>query len=69
MRFKGKFKGLKPPKPDFRNKKATAKKSRPQAKKSAKKPVKRDKSFYKNVSVGDDVFIPKKKPAAPNSEE
>lgn len=67
--LKGKFKGLKPPKKDFRNKKATTKKARPQAKKVAKQPAKRDKSFYKNVSVGDDVFIPKKKPAAPSSEE
>ncbi|PFG57893.1 superfamily II DNA/RNA helicase [Vibrio sp. ES.051] len=67
--LKGKFKGLRPRKPDLRSKKNPTKKARPQEKKAAKKPVKRDKSFYKNVSVGDDVFIPKKKPAAPNSED
>lgn len=67
--LKGKFKGIKPRKPDFKNKAEMQKKSKAAQKKVAKKPAKRDKSFYKNVSVGDDVFIPKKKPAAPTSSE
>jgi superfamily II DNA/RNA helicase len=61
--LKGKFKGLRPRKPDYRNKGKAADKAKPQAKKTAKKPVKRDKSFHQNVAVGDSVFIPKKKVA------
>jgi superfamily II DNA/RNA helicase len=67
--LKGKFKGLKPRKPDFRGNKAAPKKARPQAKKVAKKPAQRDKGFYQNVAVGDNVFIPKKKPAEPSAED
>ena len=66
--LQGKFKGIKPRKPDFRAKDKTAKKAKPQAKKSIKKPVKRDKSFHQNVAVGDNVFIPKKK-VAPKIED
>ncbi len=59
--LKGKFKGIKPRKPAFK-KAATAKKKRKSVqKKPAGKPLKRDKTYYDNVSVGDDVFIPKKK--------
>ncbi|UPQ90198.1 DEAD/DEAH box helicase [Vibrio sinaloensis] len=61
--LKGKFKGIKPRKPDFRGKGKAVKKAKPQAKKAAKKPIKRDKSFHQNVAVGDSVFIPKKKVA------
>ncbi|GAA5645833.1 ATP-dependent RNA helicase RhlE [Vibrio proteolyticus NBRC 13287] len=67
--LKGKFTGVKPRKPDFRKgKTANTKKAKPQAKKVAKKPAKRDKGFYQNVAVGDAVFIPKKK-VAPSSDE
>ena len=67
--LKGKFKGLKQRKPDFRNKgKATNKKGPAQAKKATKKPIKRDKSFHQNVAVGDSVFIPKKK-VAPKADD
>ncbi|WP_038177567.1 MULTISPECIES: DEAD/DEAH box helicase [Vibrio] len=66
--LQGKFKGIKPRKPDFRAKDKTTKKAKPQAKKSIKKPVKRDKSFHQNVAVGDNVFIPKKK-VAPKIED
>ncbi|PWI32593.1 RNA helicase [Vibrio albus] len=59
--LKGKFKGLNPRKPNVKKGDA-AKNKRQHVKKAAKKkPVKRDKSYYQNVSVGDDVFIPKKK--------
>ncbi len=61
--LKGKFKGLKPRKPDFRGKAKSQKPAKSQAKKVAKKPVKRDKSFHQNVAVGDSVFIPKKRVA------
>ncbi|MGC9403982.1 DEAD/DEAH box helicase [Vibrio genomosp. F10] len=61
--LKGKFKGLKPAKKDYRGGKADNKKAKPQAKRTPKKPVKRDKSFHNNVAVGDTVFIPKKKVA------
>ncbi|RJX69718.1 DEAD/DEAH box helicase [Vibrio sinensis] len=61
--LKGKFKGLKPSKPDYRKTNATQEKAKPQAKKTAKKPVKRDKTFYKTTAVGDNIFIPKKKVA------
>ncbi|CAE6963780.1 Belongs to the DEAD box helicase family [Vibrio sp. B1ASS3] len=60
---------MKPRKPDFRGKKTETKKARPQAKKVAKKPAKRDKGFYQNVAVGENVFIPKKKPAEPKAED
>lgn len=66
--LKGKFKGLKPRKPDFRSKSASNKKAKPQAKKTTKKPAKRDKGFYHNVAVGDSVFIPKKK-VAPKADD
>ncbi len=61
--LKGKFKGIKPRKPAFKKGGSAKKMGKPQAKKTAKKPVKRDKSFHQNVAVGDSVFIPKKKVA------
>jgi len=61
--LKGKFKGIKPRKPAFKKGGPAKKANKPQAKKTAKKPVKRDKSFHQNVAVGDTVFIPKKKVA------
>ncbi|MGF1754636.1 DEAD/DEAH box helicase [Vibrio makurazakiensis] len=61
--LKGKFKGIKPRKPAFKKGGPAQKASKPQAKKTPKKPVKRDKSFHNNVAVGDTVFIPKKKVA------
>nr|QIH44525.1 DEAD/DEAH box helicase [Vibrio ziniensis] len=64
----GKFKGLKPRQP-VRKDQGQAKSVKSQAKKVAKKPVKRDKSFYQNVAVGDNVFIPKKKVAPKVDEE
>ncbi|MGD8110924.1 DEAD/DEAH box helicase [Vibrio sp. NTOU-M3] len=67
--LKGKFKGIKPRKPDMRKAKGSVKKAKPQAKKVAKKPVKRDKGFYQNVAVGDSVFIPKKKTPPKESED
>jgi pyruvate kinase len=70
--LKGKFKGIKPKKTVVK-KGASVKKSRgPEAKKTTKKPAKRDKTFYKTVAVGDQVFMPKKKaskPTPPSSEE
>lgn len=67
--LKGKFKGLKPKKPKFNKNKSTGQqKNKAKAQNKGKKPVKRDKSFHKNVSVGDTVFIPKKK-VAPKDEE
>ncbi|WP_246225513.1 DEAD/DEAH box helicase [Vibrio agarilyticus] len=66
--LKGKFTGIKPKKPDFRKKAAPTKVKAAPIKKSAKKPAKRDKGFYQNVAVGDNVFIPKKKPAATNDD-
>ena len=59
----GKFKGIKPRTPAFKKGGPAKKAGKPQAKKTAKKPVKRDKSFHQNVAVGDSVFIPKKKVA------
>ncbi|GAD79705.1 DEAD/DEAH box helicase [Vibrio ezurae] len=59
--LKGKFKGIKPKKPAFRGKANKTNKKPTAAKKVAKKPVKRDKTFHTNVAVGDAVFIPKKK--------
>ncbi|MDL5027628.1 DEAD/DEAH box helicase [Vibrio gigantis] len=61
--LKGKFKGIKPRKPAFTKGGPAKKKAHTQAKKTPKKPVKRDKSFHQNVAVGDTVFIPKKKVA------
>ncbi|WP_436317862.1 DEAD/DEAH box helicase [Vibrio agarivorans] len=62
--LKGKFKGIKPRKPDLRGKKADATKVKGRKKPvQKKKPVKRDKSFHQNVAVGDAVFVPKKKVA------
>ncbi|WP_394246301.1 DEAD/DEAH box helicase [Vibrio profundi] len=66
--LKGKFKGLKPRKPAFKKGGPAKKTGKPQAKKAAKKPVQRDKSFHKNVAVGDSVFIPKKK-VAPKADD
>jgi superfamily II DNA/RNA helicase len=60
--LEGKFKGLKVRQP-VNKAKAQSSKAKPQAKKVAKKPVKRDKGFYDHVAVGDSVFIPKKKVA------
>lgn len=58
--LQGKFKGLKAR--QAVNKAAVVvNKAKTQQKKAAKKPVKRDKSYYQNVAVGDSVFIPKKK--------
>lgn len=60
--LKGKFKGIKPKKTDFRKQKPTGKPNKQaRSSKSTKKPVKRDKTFITNVAVGDTVFIPKKK--------
>lgn len=67
--LKGKFKGIKPRKPDLRGKGKAVKKAKPQAKKATKKPIKRDKSFHQNVAVGDSVFIPKKKVAPKTDDE
>ncbi|NOH97158.1 DEAD/DEAH box helicase [Vibrio sp. 99-70-13A1] len=61
--LKGKFKGIKPRKPAFAKGGPVKDKAKVQAKKTPKKPVKRDKSFHNNVAVGDTVFIPKKKVA------
>ncbi|KAA8681152.1 DEAD/DEAH box helicase [Vibrio gigantis] len=67
--LKGKFKGIKPRKPAFKKGGPAKKSGKPQAKKTAKKPVKRDKSFHQNVAVGDSVFIPKKKVAPKTDDE
>ena len=66
--LKGKFKGLKPPAPQSKNMKANTKAKRSVA--SAKKRVakKTDKSFYKNVPVGDSIFVPKKKKIEPTQD-
>ncbi|MEZ9978821.1 DEAD/DEAH box helicase [Vibrio cyclitrophicus] len=66
--LKGKFKGIKPRKPAVAKGGPAKKKTKTQAKKTPKKPVKRDKSFHKNVAVGDTVFIPKKK-VAPKADD
>ena len=58
--LKGKFKGIKPRQP-FVKKGATSSKKVTKKSNTAKKPVKRDKSFYKNVDVGEQVFMIKKK--------
>lgn len=64
--LKGKFKGIKPKKPAITKKGPKANAAANHKKAVTKKPVKRDKTFYQNVAVGDSVFIPKKKtkPAA-----
>ncbi|WP_052879169.1 DEAD/DEAH box helicase [Vibrio coralliirubri] len=67
--LKGKFKGIKPRKPAFAKGGPAKKKTSTQAKKTPKKPVKRDKSFHQNVAVGDTVFIPKKKVAPKTDDE
>ncbi|MFS1917764.1 MULTISPECIES: DEAD/DEAH box helicase [unclassified Vibrio] len=67
--LKGKFKGIKPRKPACKKGGPAKKAGKPQAKKTAKKPVKRDKSFHQNVAVGDTVFIPKKKVAPKTDDE
>ncbi|MEZ8887309.1 DEAD/DEAH box helicase [Vibrio sp. 10N.222.51.C8] len=67
--LKGKFKGIKPRKPAFVKGGPAKKKTNTQAKKTPKKPVKRDKSFHQNVAVGDTVFIPKKKVAPKTDDE
>ncbi|MBD1556313.1 DEAD/DEAH box helicase [Vibrio sp. S9_S30] len=68
--LEGKFKGIKPRKPDFRKKAGDAKKQRkPQSKNGAKKPAQRDKTFLTNVAVGDQVFMPKKKKPVPPSDD
>lgn len=66
--LQGKFKGLQPRKPQNKAKPSRGAKAKPQAKKVAKKPVKRDKGFYDHVAVGDAVFIPKKK-VAPKADD
>ncbi|MDD9197137.1 DEAD/DEAH box helicase [Aliivibrio sp. S3MY1] len=61
--LKGKFKGLVPKKKRTFVKKGDAKKTA--AKRASHKPKtakKRDNSFHTNVAVGDQVFMPKKKP-------
>ncbi|WP_417880965.1 DEAD/DEAH box helicase [Vibrio sp.] len=58
--LKGKFKGIKPRKP-FVKKGAASTKKVTKKSNTVKKPVKRDKSFYKNVDVGEQVFMIKKK--------
>ena len=58
--LKGKFTGIKPRKPVVKKGAANSKKVTKKSN-TAKKPVKRDKSFYKNVDVGEQVFMIKKK--------
>lgn len=58
--LKGKFKGLAARKPK-RVQNAQAQKAKAQKAKAARKPIKRDKSFYNHQDVGDMVFMPKKK--------
>lgn len=63
--LKGKFKGLKPkPKKTFKKKPNNKPSAKKQATPKSAKPKKRDNTFYKTVAVGDDVFMPKKKPKA-----
>ncbi|OEE71483.1 DEAD/DEAH box helicase [Vibrio genomosp. F6] len=63
--LKGKFKGLRPRKPAFKKGGPAKGKAKAKSAQTPKKPTQRDKSFHKNVAVGDSVFIPKKKPAKP----
>ncbi len=71
--LKGKFTGIKPRQPSVAKGKAGAKKKAQTRAKSqeGKKVAKRDKSFYQNVSVGDQVFVPRKKvlPMADDEQE
>jgi len=60
--LKGKFKGIKEKKISKKSN-VSLKKQTSQKAKVSKKPMKRDKAFYQNVPVGDNVFVPiKKKP-------
>ncbi|OEF25590.1 DEAD/DEAH box helicase [Vibrio rumoiensis] len=59
--LKGKFKGIKPRQPFNKKGPVKAKKAASKGATTPKKPVKRDNSFYKNVAVGEQVFMPKKK--------
>ncbi|RQW64917.1 DEAD/DEAH box helicase [Vibrio viridaestus] len=59
--LKGKFTGIKPRKPVKKTTVNKKKKPNSGKKVESKKQVKRDKSFYQNVPVGDSVFMPKKK--------
>ncbi len=61
--LKGKFKGIKPRKPMTNKGPAKAKKITAKTGAQGKKPAQRDRSFYKNVAVGDEVFMPKKRKA------
>ena len=67
--LEGKFKGLKPAKQDYRGKTKSKKKPSKNTKLKTKKTVMRDKSFHQNISVGDNVFIPKKKSQANTDED
>ncbi|CAH0537593.1 DEAD/DEAH box helicase [Vibrio marisflavi] len=68
--LKGKFKGIKPKKPHFKKKSSASQQNKKaKAPQKSRKPVKRDKSFHQNVSVGDAVFIPKKKVAPKQDDE
>ncbi|MGC9422995.1 DEAD/DEAH box helicase [Vibrio sp.] len=58
--LQGKFKGLKV-RQAIKKSTVSVNNKKPQQKKMAKKTVKRDKSYYQNVAVGDSIFIPKKK--------
>ncbi|WP_217540520.1 DEAD/DEAH box helicase [Vibrio metschnikovii] len=66
--LQGKFTGLRPRQPMNKATVSTGKVKK-QVKKLPQKPVKRDKSFYQNVAVGDSVFIPKKKTAPKPDDE
>ncbi len=66
--LKGKFKGLKPPSAVRKNTKPTNKAKHSSTTKKKRSTKQTDKSFYKNVPVGDSVFIPKKKKPEPNEE-
>ncbi len=66
--LQGKFTGLRPRQPLNKATVSTGKVKK-QVKKLSQKPVKRDKSFYQNVAVGDSVFIPKKKTAPKPDDE
>lgn len=58
----GKFKGIKARQPfNATKQKPKAKKSVAKKKTNNQSPKARDKSYFKNVSVGDEVFVPKKK--------
>lgn len=60
--LEGKFKGLAPKKPKrVFKKKAAPRKAQKKAQNTTASPKARDKSFYKNVAVGEQTFVPKKK--------